>query len=202
MECVPAAAAAPATARRSERAYRAIVDATKELLDEQGYGATSIDQIARRAGVGKQTIYRWWPNKAAVVLEAHAEQAAERIGVPDTGDLRGDLRAIAAAFAHNLSSTAVGRVCVELIGEAQADEAFADAYRDVFVTRRRAAVRELLERGRRRGEVRQDVDLDLAMDIYFGPIWYRRLVRHAPLTEGFAHALADALVTLVAPPRA
>jgi AcrR family transcriptional regulator len=196
---MPPAATAPDTARRSERAHRAIVDATKELLDEQGYVATSIDQIARRAGVGKQTIYRWWPNKAAVVLEAHAEQAAERNATPDTGDLRGDLRAIATSFSHNLSDTAVGRVCVELIGEAQVDEAFAESYREVFVTARRAAVRELLERARGRGEVRAGVDAELALDMFFGPIWYRRLVRHAPLTREFAHELADALADAVAP---
>jgi AcrR family transcriptional regulator len=188
-------------ARRSERAYRAIVDAAKELLDEQGFAATSIDQIARRAGVGKQTIYRWWPNKAAVVLEAHAEQAAERAPTPDTGDIRSDLRAAAVAFSHNLGDTAIGRVCVELIGEAQADEHFAEAYREVFITTRRAAVRELLERGRERGQVRVDVDLELAVDMFFGPVWYRRLVRHAPLTPEFAHALADALADHVQPAR-
>jgi AcrR family transcriptional regulator len=197
---VPATTAtAPDAARRSARCYRAIVDATKELLDEQGYAATSVDQIARRAGVGKQTIYRWWPNKAAVVLEAHAEQAAQRNPIPDTGDLRGDLRAIAASFSQNLGDTAVGRVCVQLIGEAQVDEAFADAYREVFVTQRRAAVRELLERARARGEVAAGVDTELALDMFFGPIWYRRLVRHAPLSRDFAHSLADALADAVAP---
>ena len=192
-------APAPDAARRSARCHRAIVDATKELLDEQGYAATSIDQIARRAGVGKQTIYRWWPNKAAVVLEAHAEQAAERNPIPDTGDLRGDLRAIAESFCRNLGDSAVGRVCVQLIGEAQVDEAFADAYREVFVTTRRAAVSELLERARRRGEVADGVDTELALDMFFGPIWYRRLIRHAPLTPAFAHALADTLADAVAP---
>jgi AcrR family transcriptional regulator len=193
------ATAAPDAARRSARCHRAIVDATKALLDEQGYTATSIDQIARRAGVGKQTIYRWWPNKAAVVLEAHAEQAAERHPIPDTGDLRGDLRAFATSFSHTLGDTAVGRVCVQLIGEAQVDEAFAEAYRDVFVTARRAAVREVLERARARGEIRADADIELALDLFFGPIWYRRLIRHAPLTPEFAHALADALADAVGP---
>jgi AcrR family transcriptional regulator len=193
------AAAVPSPARRSERSYRAIIDAAKELLDEQGFAATSIDQIARRAGVGKQTIYRWWPNKAAVVLEAHAEQAAERVPIPDTGDLRGDLRAAAAAFSRNLSDSAIGRVCVELIGEAQVDERFAAAYREMFVATRRAVLRELLERARERGEVRGDVDLELALDLFFGPIWYRRLVRHAPLTREFAHAMADAVTDYVRP---
>jgi AcrR family transcriptional regulator len=194
---VPAVTAS--TARRSERAYRAIVEATKDLLDEQGFAATSIDQIAQRAGVGKQTIYRWWPNKAAVVLEAHAEQAAERIPVRDTGDLRRDLRAVAALFSHNLSDTVIGRVCVELIGEAQLDEQFAAAYRETFVTRRRATVRGLLERGRERGDVRADVDLELALDLFLGPIWYRRLVSHAPLTPAFSDALADAVVDHLQP---
>jgi AcrR family transcriptional regulator len=193
------AATAPSPARRSERSYRAIIDAAKELLDEQGFAATSIDQIARRAGVGKQTIYRWWPNKAAVVLEAHAEQAAERVPIPDTGDLRSDLRAAAAAFSRNLSDSAIGRVCVELIGEAQVDERFAAAYREMFVATRRAVLRELLERARERGEVRKDVDLELALDLFFGPIWYRRLVRHAPLTREFAHAMADAVTDYVRP---
>jgi hypothetical protein len=134
-----------------------------------------------------------------VILEAHAEQAAERTPIPDTGDLRGDLRAAAASFSHNLGDTIVGRVCVELIGEAQIDERFADAYREVFVTERRAAVRSLLQRGRERGEVRDDVDLELALDLFFGPVWYCRLVRHAPLTPDFAHALADALTDYVRP---
>jgi AcrR family transcriptional regulator len=195
---VPATAAHNA-ARRSERSYRAIIDATKALLDEQGYGATSIDQIARRAGVGKQTIYRWWPNKAAVALEAHAERAAEHHPVPDTGDLRADLRTFAASFTHSISETVVGRVCVQLIGEAQVDEAFAEAYRETFVTQRRGAAREMLERGRDRGQVRADVDIDLALDMFLGPIWYRRLIRHAPLSPAFAHQLADALADAVAP---
>jgi AcrR family transcriptional regulator len=192
MRSVPPTAA-PDAARRSERSYSAIIDATKALLDEQGYAATSIDQIARRAGVGKQTIYRWWPNKAAVVLEAHAEQAAARNPIPDTGSLREDLRAIAASFSHNLGDTQIGRVCVQLIGEAQVDDAFADAYREVFVTQRRAAVREILDRALARGEARADLDTEFALDVFFGPIWYRRLVRHAPLTREFAHELADAL---------
>ena len=196
---MPTATASPA--RRSERAYRAIVDATKDLLDEQGFNATSIDQIAHRAGVGKQTIYRWWPNKAAVVLEAHAEQAAERLPMPDTGDLRTDLRTAAALFSRNLGDSVIGRVCVQLIGQAQVDEEFAAAYREAFITVRRAALRELLERGRERGEVRDDVDLELALDMIFGPIWYRRLVRHAPLTPEFAHALADALTDHLRPQR-
>jgi AcrR family transcriptional regulator len=192
---------APSPARRSERAHRAIVDAAKELLDEQGFAATSIDQIARRAGVGKQTIYRWWPNKAAVVLEAHAEQAAERTRIEDTGDLRADLRTAAASFSHNLGDTVIGRVCVELIGEAQVDEQFGITYREAFVNARRTAMRELLERARERGQVREDVDLELAIDLFFGPVWYRRLVRHAPLTPEFAYALADALSDHLRPQR-
>ena len=187
----------PDPARRSDRAYRAILDAAKGLLEEHGFAAISVDQIAKRAGVGKQTIYRWWPNKAAVVLEAHGEQAAAHVPVPDTGSIRGDLRRIAEDFANTLANTAAGRVCIELIGEAQHDADFAEAYREIFVTARRAVVLEVLRRGRDRGEVRHDIDLEYATDMLFGPIWYRGLTQHAPLTRTFARAAADMLTDAI-----
>lgn len=190
---------APDPARRSARCYRAILDATGQLIEEQGFAATSIDQIAQRAGVGKQTIYRWWPNKAAVVLEAHAQQAAQRVPEPDTGSLRGDLRRLAADLCHVLGHTPAGRVCVELIGTAQVDAEFAEAYRQTFVSSRRATVLAVLRRGQERGDVRADVDLEAVTDMLYGPIWYRRLVRHAPLTPAFAHAVANAVAAAVAP---
>src|SRR3954453_24161803 len=98
----------PDPAGGSDRAYRAILDAAKGLLEEHGFAAISVDQIAKRAGVGKQTIYRWWPNKAGVVLEAHGEQAAAHVPVPDTGSIRGDLRRIAEDLRNTLATTGAG----------------------------------------------------------------------------------------------
>jgi AcrR family transcriptional regulator len=195
---MPTPATAPDPARRSDRAHRAILEATGQLIQEQGFAATSIDQIAQRAGVGKQTIYRWWPNKAAVVL-AYAQQATRRVPEPDTGSLRGDLRTLAADLCRMLGDTPGGRVCVELIGAAQVDPAFATAFRETFSSGRRATVLAALRRGQERGEVRADVDLEAATDMLYGPIWYRRLVSQAPLTKAFAHELADAVVSAVSP---
>ena len=118
--------------------------------------------------------------------------------VPDTGSIRGDLRRIAEDFANTLANTAAGRVCIELIGEAQHDAEFAEAYREIFVTARRAVVLEVLRRGRDRGEVRHDIDLEYATDMLFGPIWYRGLTQHAPLTRTFARAAADMLTDAIA----
>ncbi len=188
----------PNPARRSERAYQAILDATGDLVAAQGLAATSIDQIAARAGVGKQTIYRWWPNKAALVLD-YAQERARPVPEPDTGSLRGDLDRLAQDLVSTLSNSPAGRVCAELIGSAEADPDFARSFRETFVSGRRATVLAVLERWQERGEVRADVDLEVATDLLYGPIWYRRLVGQTPLTPAFAKKLAGEVAAAVAP---
>jgi len=196
---VTPASTAPDPARRSERAYRAILDAVGELVAKQGLAATSIDQIAERAKVGKQTIYRWWPNKAALVL-SYAQERSRPVSEPDTGSLRGDLQQLARDLCATLSTSPAGRVCGELIGSVEGDPEFAEAYRETFVSARRSTVLAVLERWKDRGEARGDIDLEVATDLLYGPIWYRRLVRQAPLDPAFADALARAVVAAVAPP--
>lgn len=179
----------PDESRRSSRAHKAILDATGELLTKQGLAATSIDQIAARAGVGKQTIYRWWPNKAALVL-SYAQERSRPIAAPETGSLGGDLRQLATDLVTMLSKTPAGQVCAELIGSVESDPAFAEAYRETFVSKRRAVVLTVLERWRSKGAIRGEIDLDVAADMLYGPIWYRRLVQGTPLTPRFADELA------------
>ncbi len=186
----------PNPARRSERAHRAILDATGELISKQGLAATSIDQIAERAGVGKQTIYRWWPNKAALVL-TYAQERARPVSEPDTGTLEGDLRRLARDLTSTLSKSPAGRVCAELIGSVESDPAFAEAYRETFVSRRRAMVLEVLGRWQEEGAVRKEVDLEVATDLLYGPIWYRRLVQQTPLTQSFADQLAEQVTAAI-----
>jgi AcrR family transcriptional regulator len=187
---------APNPARRSERAYQAILDATGELVSKQGLAGTSIDQIAQRAGVGKQTIYRWWPNKAALVLDYAAERARP-VAEPDAGSLRGDLRKLTEALVATLQDSPAGQICAELIGSAEADPEFAESFRETFVSGRRAMVLSVLRRWQDRGEVRDDVDLEVATDLLYGPIWYRRLVGQTPLTPAFAKELADEVVAAI-----
>lgn len=194
----PTPAKPPNPARRSERAFQAILDATGELVADHGLAATSIDQIAARAGVGKQTIYRWWPNKAALVLD-YAQERARPVPEPDTGSLRGDLGRLAADLVSALSDSPAGRVCAELIGSAEADPDFARSFREAFVSRRRATVLAVLGRWQERGEVRADVDLEVATDLLYGPIWYRRLVGQTPLTPAFAKQLAGEVARAIGP---
>jgi AcrR family transcriptional regulator len=188
----------PNPARRSERAYRAILDATGELVADQGLAATSIDQIAARAGVGKQTIYRWWPNKAALVL-TYAKERARPVAEPDTGSLGGDLGALTRELCATLSKSPAGRICAQLISSVEADADFAKEFRETFVSARRTAVLEVLRRWQERGRVRRDVDLEVATDLLYGPIWYRRLVQQAPLSTKFADELAEAVLAAVSP---
>lgn len=184
----------PAPSRRRKRPHQAILTATVELLETQGYSALTIEGIAQQAGVGKQTIYRWWSSKAAVVMEAYAFQAARRIPPPDLGSVRLDVQELLARLCFILNTTIAGSVIASLIAEAQIDPDFALAFREGFTAVRRQVLRELLERGRLRGELRADVNLELVIDGLYGAVWFRLLNQHAPLDSHFVQELVDQLM--------
>lgn len=186
--------------KRSEASREAILEASLALLRRGGYHELTIDGIAAEAGVGKQTIYRWWPSKGAVVLEAMIERASREIAVPNTGRLGRDLhRFLADSFASARGPNGSAAILRGLMAEAQLDPAFLDQLRTQFIAARRQALRELLERGRTRGELRRSVNLELLLDLVFGPLWYRLLVQHAPLDARFARELAAAVMRVGAP---
>jgi AcrR family transcriptional regulator len=182
---------------RSEQARRAVLDATVGLIEESGYGRLTIDAIARRARVSRQTVYRWWPAKAEIVLEALNDAASAIAPAPDTGSLETDLRTL-------LRSTIAGatgrnaRMLAALMAEAQFDEAFAESFRRDFLARRRRVLRETLERGRARGEIGASADLDFLVELAFGTLWYRILSHNARLDRRFADQLTDTLLALAA----
>ena len=183
---------------RGEGTDAAILDAAATLLDERCYGAMTVDEIATRAGVGKQTLYRRWPSKAAVVLDALTRRTAREVPVPDTGAVRDDVRALLrGAFA--VLRTGRAQVVTSLMAEAQRDEAFASAFREAFVAPRRAVLAELLRRGALRGELDEGADAGFLIDLAYGPMWYRLLNRHAPLDNAFADRLADAMLAASLP---
>jgi AcrR family transcriptional regulator len=182
---------------RSETVRTAILTAAIDLLEQEGYGRLSMEGIARRAGVSKQTVYRWWRTPAAVLLEALNEYAAEHIPPEDSGRLERDLRRFIRLTVEELR-VRIGPLVARLMAEAQLDEAFAVEFRGDFLARRREALRDVLSRARERGEIRPDVDLDLPVEIAFGTIWYRVLSRHAPLSRRFADELTAALLVLCA----
>ncbi|HEY7075803.1 MAG TPA: TetR/AcrR family transcriptional regulator [Solirubrobacteraceae bacterium] len=172
----------PDPARRNERSRQAILKAAFELCAERSYERTSVEAIAARAGVGKQTIYRWWPSKGAVVMEALNDYVGAASDFPDSGDVVADLRRQMTAVAELLSSPGFGPVYTGVIGAAQSDPALAEALvRDIIEPRMRAC-RTRLERAREQGEVRPGADLEAAVELLYGPIYHRLLLHTRPVS--------------------
>jgi AcrR family transcriptional regulator len=173
---------------RSEDSHEAILDAVVALLEQEGYGALTIESVARQAGVGKQTIYRWWKSKAELVLEAYANHAASKLPMPDKGSLRADLEWFFCAAFKRLTDIS-GPTMRGLMADAVYDAEFLEILREVLIAKRRAVLYQVVERGRSRGELKPDADLDVMIDLLFGALWYRLLVQHAKLDSRFAKQL-------------
>jgi AcrR family transcriptional regulator len=186
---------------RSEKARQAILAAAIDLLLDQGLNAMSMDDVARRAGVSKATIYRWWPSKERLALDALAAEWATSAPADkgDTGTLRGDLWARFRPWMRQLNSKPYGRIVAGLVAAAQTDAEFAGLYRQHFVQPRRDATRDLLLRARDRSEIAADSDLEVALDLLYGPIYHRLLHGHAPLTERFAQQVIEAVIVAMSP---
>ncbi len=165
-------AAAPRGRPRSEKAQNAILEAAAELLLEQGLAAVSMDAVAARAGVSKATIYRWWPTKETLALDALYHEWASVPPAQDTGALR---------------------------GEAQTDPAFAREYRARFLEPRRDQARTILRRAIGRGEIPADTKIEVALDLLYGPIYHRLLHGHAPLNDKFVRDVIDTALDGIAP---
>jgi AcrR family transcriptional regulator len=177
---------------RNADTHAAILAAVAALLGEGGYPAVSIEAVANRAGVGKQTIYRWWPGKPQLVLE-HLIELATRMPAPDTGDMITDLRLFLRATCQAWVAGGTGAVVAALMAEAQVDSGFARLFYEQLIGHRRAALREVLARGMERGQLAPGRDLDLLLDLIYGPMWYRLLLGHAPLDDDFIEQLLAGL---------
>jgi AcrR family transcriptional regulator len=179
---------------RSVESRRAIIQSAMNILQNDGYAALNIEAIAAKAGVSKQTIYRWWASAAFIVLEALlADMPAQETIAPDTGSLKSDLLELVRPTVRALSQRR-GPVFKALIAEAQADARFAEALRNSLMAAHRELVHAVVGRAKLRGEVVFDVDDDLAADMIFGPILFRLLNGHGQLDETFAFNLVDATV--------
>ena len=176
---------------RSEASRGAIIAAANELLRTVGLHRMSIEAVAEASGVGKTTIYRWWPSKGTLALDAYLEDMRAKVVVPDTGDGGEDLRRHARAVIEFYAGKE-GRIFAQFMAEAQSDPGLAEAFRDRFLSQRRATVRTIWKRGVARGDFRDDVDADVAMDMIFAPIVYRLLAGHAPLSRSLAESLVNA----------
>ncbi|KWV33472.1 TetR/AcrR family transcriptional regulator [Micromonospora rifamycinica] len=176
---------------RSEAAREAVLQAADDLVAETGYAKVTIEGIAARAGVAKQTIYRWWRSKTDILVDAFVADSAQELTLPDTGALRTDLRAHLDELVRFLEVSDSGAVFRALAGQAQHDPELAARLRAEVLPRLRARDRVPFDRAVARGELPAEVDVDLLVDQTVGPIHFRVLVTGEPVTP----ALLDALVT-------
>jgi len=179
--------------KRSEESRQAILTATLELVGEVGYGRLTIEAIAARAGVGKQTIYRWWPTKADVLLDALTAKASVVVPEPNEGSYVADLRAFLLATFTLGRDPRIVDVLRALMTHAQLDPAFGERFRERFLQARRDALGALLDRAEARGDLPATASKGTVADIVFGVVWYRILATRQPLD----HAQAEELLALL-----
>ncbi|WP_246843491.1 TetR/AcrR family transcriptional regulator [Allokutzneria sp. NRRL B-24872] len=182
---------------RSEQARLAVLEAADDLLVEKGFAGLTIEAIAARAGVSKQTIYRWWSTKTDILLDAFLQDLAEDLPVPDHGDVERDLRAYLRHLAYFLTRTDAGAVLRALLGHSQHDADFAAVLRERYLDEQLRRDRLPLERAVERGELPGGLDIPAEVDQLVGPIHYRALVTGEAVDEGFTDALVDAFLRRV-----
>jgi AcrR family transcriptional regulator len=198
----------PDASRRSESSRRAIHDAALALVAEVGYPRTTIEAIAARAGVGKQTIYRWWPSKAAVLLEAFVglgERAAGQSGTdgtqafPDTGDLAADLKTVLRATVDELNDPAFEAPTRALAAEGIVDPRLGAEFVQKLLEPSLQLYAARLRAAQETGQARADIDPRTALELLVGPLTHRWLLRTLPLTHEYADAIVDHALRGLAP---
>jgi AcrR family transcriptional regulator len=155
------------------------------------------EQIATRSGSSKATIYKWWPNKYAVAVDAFFSELQADSPDPDTGSARGDFTIWLRGLCRFYTGPS-GSVFAQLVGEAQFDPEVATELRDGLVRSRRAVLESIWDRGVARGELRADVDRDIAIDLIIGPALYRLMTGRGGLDDAAAEAMADTVIRGVA----
>jgi len=185
---------------RSEQARQAILSSTLKILGKNGFSDFKIEEVAARASVGKATVYRWWPNKGALIADAFASSTTRRLRFPDTGsvytDMSQQMRQLIKVFRSRR-----GRIVSAILAAGQNDKDLIEAFRERFLWPRRREAYATLRRGIERGELRKDLDPDLLLDSLYGPIYMRFLIQHDRLTPEFVDRLCALVLAGVRPPR-
>ncbi|MBZ9708008.1 TetR/AcrR family transcriptional regulator [Mesorhizobium sp. ESP7-2] len=184
-------------ARRNPDSADAILEAAEAVLVEAGYAGFSIEAVARRARAGKPTIYRWWPSKAALLLEVYQRQ--KRVDVPDTGKLEEDLVGFLMNLFTHWRETSSGSVFRSLIAEAQSDETAAEALAD-YAGGRRTHTGQIIERAKARGEIASDIDLGVVADLVASYAWRHLLTNRIDESEATIRKVVRYLLQGIAAP--
>ncbi|GAA4902942.1 TetR family transcriptional regulator [Stackebrandtia albiflava] len=187
------------TSRRGHDRTEAIMRTMLELGRETGYARLSIEAVARRAGVGKHTVYRRWTSKGALLLDSLLSLHRHDLDYPDTGDVRADLRAQIHRVADLMTAPPFGPLFRALVAEAQHDPDVATALHAQFTRPQEERTVARLNTARDRGELSPDFDLDLAMAILSGPLYFRFLITREPLTHEYVDQVLDALFAGMGP---
>jgi AcrR family transcriptional regulator len=181
----------PRGRHRSREAEAAILKATLHLLERNPLRKVTVDTIAERAGVSKATIYKWWPNKRLVALDAYLAGMTERVLMPDTGSAERDFTEQLRSLTEFYLSPS-GRLFKQFIAEGQSDPGFLALFRERFLYARRDAARVMWRRGVDRGEIRKEVDGEMVLDLIYGPTVFRLLAGHGALSGQEASAMVEA----------
>jgi AcrR family transcriptional regulator len=175
---------------RSQEARQAILEVAYEMLTTQGPGRLTVEAVAAKAGVGKPTIYRYWPNARALEMAAMLEQPVPdtnvRVGQSAVADLQAQLEKVVAIFAEKR-----GRQMTQMIAASESDSELSKQFRNTVILRCREEGRAILQRAIAEQHVRASINIEVALDMIYGPLFYRLLVGHAPLSAAFAKDLVD-----------
>jgi AcrR family transcriptional regulator len=178
---------------RSERAHRAILEAAASLLLEGGLMATTIEAVAARAHVSKVTIYKWWPSRGALAIDAYFDHFRQTMVFEESGEIAHDLETQIGRLIDAFRDRA-GELMAELIGQAQSDPLLAQQIRERWLAPRREAAKVILRRGVERGQIRDDLDLDTVLDMLYAPVYYRLALGHEPLDDGLAARIISGVI--------
>ncbi|WP_145731530.1 TetR/AcrR family transcriptional regulator [Nitrospirillum pindoramense] len=167
---------------RSDQARDAILDAAFQLLEENGLERFTIEGVAARSGTAKTTIYRWWPGKGALAMEALLAHAELTVPTPSTASAVADLRTMLQGIARSFAG-ATGRVVASIVLAGQNDPATLKVYHEKVVEPRRQRLRDIIERGKSNGEFRGDLHVETLVEAMYGALYTRLLIRFSPLDE-------------------
>lgn len=169
---------------RSQAAHDAILKAAFRLVTKRGFRAVSVNEIAAAAGVGKMTLYRHWPNKASLVMDSLMVLIGSETAFPEASSAVESLRRQLHLQVEFFRSSR-GNLIRSLVAEAQSDPELAGAFRDRWLNPRREGVRQMMQAAVAEGSLRRDVDIDTAIDLLYGSLYYRLLLASGPLDEQF-----------------
>lgn len=175
---------------RSDEARQAILSSTLTLLQSEGFDKLSIEGIAEHAGVGKATVYRWWPNKAALVIEAFLERIQPELSFPRNASVREAIHQQMRRLIR-LMRGEFGNILAVIIGAGQSQPEMIKAIQKYWIAPRRKEARELVVQAQERGEIRSDLSADTILDILYGPLYFRLLIGHGPVDCQFVDAIFD-----------